>query len=119
MFSSTIGRLALNEMNKVNVTQAGEWVCVDPERIANNVVDSRIKEILDWLSPLTMYQKQHDILSRRHGNTGSWLLEDAVFQAWKESDCSQWTLWCPGNRKRSFWSALSLLNIVKRVLAKP
>ena len=59
------------------------------------------QEILDWLSPLNMYQKQQDTLSRRHGTTGSWLLNDATFRDWIDSDDSQRTLWCPGDRKCS------------------
>ncbi|KAM0802314.1 hypothetical protein BDR22DRAFT_803268, partial [Usnea florida] len=61
------------------------------------VPDSKIREKLDWLSPLNMYQKQQDTLSRRHGTTGSWLLNDSVFQNWIGSDESHRTLWCPGD----------------------
>lgn len=42
------------------------------------VPDSKIQKILDWLSPLNMYQKQQDTLSRRQGTTGSWLWNDSV-----------------------------------------
>ena len=48
-----------------------------------------------------MYQKQQDILSQRHGNTGSWLLSEPVFQQWVKSQGSRRTLWCPGDRKFS------------------
>lgn len=63
------------------------------------VPDSKIQKILDWLSPLNMYQKQQDTLSRRHGTTGSWLLNDSLFRDRIDSDDSHRTLWCPGDRK--------------------
>lgn len=73
------------------------------------VPDSMIQEVLDWLSPLNMYQKQQDTLSRRHGTTGSWLLNDSAFRDWIDSDDSQRTLWCPGDRKCSSCSVYSTL----------
>lgn len=48
-----------------------------------------------------MYQKQQDILSQRHGNTGSWLLSEPTFQQWVKSEGSRRTLWCPGHRECS------------------
>ena len=36
--------------------------------------DTQIEAVLDWLSPLNIYQRQQDILSRRYGTTGSCLL---------------------------------------------
>ena len=69
-------------------------------QIAYVVAGKRIEAILDWLSPLNMYQKQQDVLSRRHGITCSWLLVDPVFQGWIHSEYSQRTLWCPGDRKQ-------------------
>lgn len=76
---SAIGRFTLNEVNKVSISQTGEWAEMNSKYIAYSVVDSRIEAILDWLSCLTMYQKQQDILSRRHGKTRSWLLMDPLF----------------------------------------
>ena len=82
---------------------------ITPKHIAHIIVDARIQKVLDWLSPLTMYQKQQDILSRRHPDTGSWLLIDQVFRGWVDGECSQRTLWCPGHRKRYIQSGFSLL----------
>ena len=65
----------------------------------NATADLQVEAILDWLSPLNMYQKQQDILSRRHGNTGAWLLSNVAFQRWVNSDNSDRTLWCPGDRE--------------------
>ena len=67
--------------------------------VAHVVVDSQDRKILDWLSPLNMYQKQQDILSKRRGTTGSWLLKNPVFQSWLDDDDSERSLWCPGDRK--------------------
>lgn len=65
----------------------------------NATTDSQVEAVLDWLSPLNMYQKQQDVLSRRHGNTGAWLLSNDVFERWADSESSDRTLWCPGDRK--------------------
>ena len=73
------------------------------------VPDSKIREKLDWLSPLNMYQKQQDTLSRRHGTTCSWLLTHSVFQNWTDNDESHRTLWCPGDRKCHSYSVYSIL----------
>ena len=74
--------------------------------------DSEFVAILDWLSPLNMYQRQQDTLSRRHGSTGSWLLSTEAFQNWVHSEGSNRTLWCPGDRLYSMFSNSILLNIV-------
>ena len=58
---------------------------------------TQVEAVLDWLSPLNMYQKQQDTLSRRHGSTGSWLLEEPNFRKWVNSESSNRTLWCPGD----------------------
>ena len=80
-----------------------------PKHTAHISADTRIEAVLDWLSPLNMYQKQQDTLSRPHGITSSWLLIDPVFQGWLGSEYSQRTLWCPGNRRCSSQSVCSLL----------
>ena len=58
---------------------------------------TQVEAVLDWLSPLIMYQRQQDTLSRRHGNTGSWLLGEPNFKKWVNSETSDRTLWCPGD----------------------
>ena len=67
--------------------------------VAHVVADSRDEAILDWLSPLNMYQKQQDIISNRRGTTGSWLLGEPVFHNWIDEESSERILWCPGNRE--------------------
>lgn len=76
-----MGKLTLGELRQARTEQQ----------------DSQVEAILDWLSPLNMYQKQQDILSRRHGDTGAWLLSNDAFQRWVNSEGSDRTLWCPGD----------------------
>ena len=60
--------------------------------------EERRDKILQWLSPLSMHEKQQDTLSRRQKGTGGWLLEDPAFLNWIEEGDSHPVLWCPGNR---------------------
>ncbi|KAL6713765.1 hypothetical protein ACLMJK_008257 [Lecanora helva] len=53
--------------------------------------------VLDWLSPLNMYQRQQDTLARRHGSTGTWLLSTDIFKDWVNNKGTRRTLWCPGD----------------------
>ena len=39
--------------------------------------------ILEWLSPLSFAEKQRDANSRRHPETGQWLLDSAEFRNWE------------------------------------
>ncbi len=58
------------------------------------------QKILTWLSNLNFEEKQRDILSKRHPDTGRWLLNSDAFKAWRNGhDGSPSTLWCPGIRK--------------------
>jgi hypothetical protein len=66
-----------------------------------------------------MYDKQHDIYSRRQENTGEWLLEEKAFVDWLETDDSHPTLWCPGNRMYSIRvPTATVLTLRKRALEK-
>ena len=80
---------------------SARWVRPDfrCKLVAHVVADARDEAILDWLSPLNMYQKQQDTISTRRGTTGSWLLRDPVFQNWIDDESSERTLWCPGDRE--------------------
>lgn len=63
--------------------------------------EQRINEnkgkLLDWLSPITMHDKQQDTFSRRQKGTGEWLLEAPVFLDWLENGGSDPILWCHGH----------------------
>lgn len=76
-----VGKLTLSEVRQSKAAQQ----------------DTQVEAVLDWLSPLNMYQRQQDTLSRRHGNTGSWLLGKPIFRKWVDSESSDRTLWCPGD----------------------
>lgn len=77
----TVGKLTLNEVRQSKAAQQ----------------DMQVEAVLNWLSPLNMFQRQQDTLSRRHGNTGLWLLSAPVFQRWVNSERTDRTLWFPGN----------------------
>ncbi|KAK3168394.1 hypothetical protein OEA41_004841 [Lepraria neglecta] len=77
----TVGKVTLNEVGQSKLAQQ----------------DMQVEAVLDWLSPLNMFQRQQDTLSRRHGNTGSWLLSAPAFQRWVNSESTDRTLWCPGD----------------------
>lgn len=73
----TVGKLTLNEVRQSKAAQQ----------------DMQVEAVLNWLSPLNMFQRQQDTLSRRHGNTGLWLLSAPVFQRWVNSERTDRTLW--------------------------
>ena len=54
------------------------------------------RAIADWLSPLNFFQKQIDVLNRRHPGTGQWLLDSSEFRDWLSG--AEQTLWCHGIR---------------------
>jgi ankyrin repeat domain-containing protein 50 len=57
--------------------------------------DKENSVVLDWLSVINMDNKQQDIYSRRHADTGTWLLENKSFLKWLHDDQGS-LLWCPG-----------------------
>ena len=83
--------LALDNLNVGALTLSEVRHSKDAQRV------TQVEAVLDWLSPLNMYQKQQDTLSRRHGSTGSWLLGEPNFRKWVNSESSNRTLWCPGD----------------------
>lgn len=65
------------------------------------ILDKERRALLRWLSRLE-FEDDHDILfSKRHGDTGNWLLESQEFKDWLSGDESC-TLWCHGSRKNLF-----------------
>lgn len=55
-----------------------------------------METVLDWLYPSGIYDRQHEVASRRHKGTVQWLLEDDVFTNW-QSGASDRVLWCCGD----------------------
>ena len=58
--------------------------------------DSRMVEILNWLSPLDFAERQRDVLAKRTPGTVQWVLESSEFTAWHQA-ASDNVLWCPGD----------------------
>ncbi|KAL9118809.1 MAG: hypothetical protein Q9187_004635 [Circinaria calcarea] len=57
--------------------------------------DVETTKILSWLSPLNFWTVQQDIFGRRQEGTGTWLLDDDIFQSWLHG--TERVLWCPGD----------------------
>ena len=56
------------------------------------------QDFLRQLSTLDFTAKQKETYSKRHANTGQWLLESPDFRTWQQSEVGQRSvLWCPGN----------------------
>ena len=73
-----------------NLTDNTLWL------LTEHLADKDLK-IIDWLSNLKFQAKQSDVLSRRSGSTGNWILESEEFKNWTIG--SGKTLWCTGIRK--------------------
>jgi len=56
--------------------------------------DDDRETILDWLSPMDVSAKHHDVSSLRHPGTGDWLIKSDQFKAWQHGTGQ--TLWCLG-----------------------
>ncbi|KAH8144849.1 uncharacterized protein LAJ45_11119 [Morchella importuna] len=52
-------------------------------------------ELLAWLSELDFDKDHERIYSRRHGDTGNWLIDSSKFKDWEDSKESS-LLWCYG-----------------------
>ena len=98
-----VGKLTLNEVRHSKAAQQS----------------TQVEAVLDWLSPLNMYQRQQDTLSRRHGNTGSWLLGEPNFKKWVNSERSDRTLWCPGDpgTGKTVMTAIVVDHLIKTIVS--
>ena len=56
--------------------------------------DLETTKILAWLSPLNFWTVQQDIFGRRQEGTGTWLLDNDIFQSWLHG--TERVLWCSG-----------------------
>lgn len=54
-------------------------------------------QALDWLSKDRMLQKLSDILSKRHGSTGKWIIEQRVVKGWLQGGTNPQIIWCNGD----------------------
>ncbi|KAK0219055.1 hypothetical protein IW262DRAFT_1462676 [Armillaria fumosa] len=64
----------------------------------NDVVLSyAIKDtVADANRGILMDDKTEEVLKKRVGNTGEWILESPEFKSWKDGSTESRTLWCPG-----------------------
>ncbi|OOQ89141.1 putative ankyrin [Penicillium brasilianum] len=56
--------------------------------------ETRLKEMINWLSPLNFIAKQSLLFKEQHEGTCKWFLGCEDFRAWKESENA--ILFCPG-----------------------
>ncbi|KAL2869591.1 ankyrin repeat-containing domain protein [Aspergillus lucknowensis] len=56
--------------------------------------EARLKELIEWVSPLNFVAKQSMIWKQHHHGTCKWFLEREDFRAWREGDNT--TVFCPG-----------------------
>ncbi|KAF9639931.1 hypothetical protein BFW01_g11737 [Lasiodiplodia theobromae] len=62
--------------------------------ISSANTDIKRQQVLDWISQITSASKQQDHLRRRQEGTGTWFLNEPLFQGWLLGHPS--VLWCPG-----------------------
>ncbi|KAL8964937.1 MAG: hypothetical protein Q9183_004127, partial [Haloplaca sp. 2 TL-2023] len=65
------------------------------------------QDLLNWLSPLIFWARQQDISKTRTPDTGLWLFEDPVYQAWLQGQ--DHILWCHGMRKQILYTVEAFL----------
>ncbi|KAI9888557.1 MAG: hypothetical protein M1814_006827 [Vezdaea aestivalis] len=100
MFLALGSHICPNDMQLSNYSYYHSVTTTEILRIVGSTREDfkagRASYVLDWLSPLDMHQKQLDILAKRDGNSGQWLLEHADFLEWAANDRGS-VLWCPGD----------------------
>ncbi|KAF2499952.1 hypothetical protein BU16DRAFT_601495 [Lophium mytilinum] len=64
------------------------------DRLHQRQDDRERQEMLDWLTPMDFGPQQNEIIARRQGETGLWLLQSDEFRSWV--DQNEQTLFCPG-----------------------
>lgn len=66
----------------------------DGQAMKANMDETRLKEMINWLSPLNFIAKQSLLFKDQHEGTCKWFLGCEDFRAWKESENA--ILFCPG-----------------------
>lgn len=62
--------------------------------LLRHVEDQECQRMLEWLSPAQYSLEHSDLISKRHPNTGQWLLDSPGFQRWLKTQGT--TFFCPG-----------------------
>ena len=83
-----------SSMNALSVDIRGikSW---NQEQVRKEKIAQRSRA-LDWLSEHKMLQKHSDILSKRHGSTGNWIVEQDSVQKWLQGGATPKIIWCNG-----------------------
>ncbi|KAL4786881.1 ankyrin repeat-containing domain protein [Aspergillus varians] len=66
----------------------------DGQSVKNSVDETRLKELIDWISPLNFITKQSMIWNEHHKGTCKWFLERDDFREWREGENTK--IFCPG-----------------------
>ncbi|KAJ5669155.1 hypothetical protein N7462_010225 [Penicillium macrosclerotiorum] len=66
----------------------------DGQAVKTIIDEARMKEMIDWVSPLNFVAKQSILFKEQHDGTCKWFLESEKFLRWKESENA--LLFCPG-----------------------
>jgi hypothetical protein len=64
------------------------------DRLNHHQNNAERRAILEWLSTTKFDLQQSDLISKRHKNTGDWILNTPEYASWR--DCPGKTLYCPG-----------------------
>ncbi|KAJ5385425.1 hypothetical protein N7517_003336 [Penicillium concentricum] len=66
----------------------------DGQSVKKVVDEARLKELIDWISPLNFITKQSMISNEHHKGTCKWFLDRDDFCEWREGDNTM--IYCPG-----------------------
>ncbi|KKK21432.1 hypothetical protein AOCH_000121 [Aspergillus ochraceoroseus] len=66
----------------------------DGQAVKSMLDENRLKDIIDWISPLNFVGKQNMLFNEHHEGTCKWFLQSDDFQAWREGEST--VLFCPG-----------------------
>ncbi|RDW64524.1 uncharacterized protein DSM5745_09935 [Aspergillus mulundensis] len=66
----------------------------DGQSVKKVVDEKRLKELIDWISPLNFITKQSMIWNEHHKGTCKWFLDRDDFREWREG--SNTRIFCPG-----------------------
>ncbi|KAJ5514961.1 hypothetical protein N7463_004513 [Penicillium fimorum] len=66
----------------------------DGQSVKKVVDETRLKELIDWISPLNFITKQSMISNEHHKGTCKWFLSRDDFREWREGDNTM--IYCPG-----------------------
>ncbi len=66
----------------------------DTQGLRKEIDETRLKELIDWISPLNFVAKQSMIWNEHHKGTCKWFLDRDDFREWREGENTR--IFCPG-----------------------